>query len=164
MSTTEYYELPQPEEVSLREKEDAMGSYLMMFAAFAVGVPIPAVNLIAAIVYYFINRNKGKFVKFHTIQSLYSQIPTTLMNWVLTAWIIRNFFWNDGNGFDDIFWGYVATVVIFNLVYVIYSIVAAIKARKGHFFYFIFFGRIAYHFAYRITEENQIIYKNQPPS
>jgi len=31
--------LPQPDEIPEREKEDAMGAYLMMFASLAIGSP-----------------------------------------------------------------------------------------------------------------------------
>jgi len=41
----EYYPLQQPEDISEREKEDAMGSYLMMFAAVAIGLPLPIINI-----------------------------------------------------------------------------------------------------------------------
>ena len=58
MSIT-YIHLPQPKELTSREKEDAMGAYLMMFAAFAVSIPLPIVNLIAAIIYFYINRKKA---------------------------------------------------------------------------------------------------------
>ena len=53
-----YITIPQPNELSKREREDAMGSYLMMFAAFAVGIPIPTINLIASAIYYYANRKK----------------------------------------------------------------------------------------------------------
>ncbi len=77
---TEYYPLEQPEEIETRIREDAMGAYLMMFGALAAGLPLPIINLIAAVVYYYINKGKSRFVRFHALQSLYSQIPTTLMN------------------------------------------------------------------------------------
>ena len=31
--------LPQPQDLTVREKEDAMGAYLMMFAAWGAGSP-----------------------------------------------------------------------------------------------------------------------------
>lgn len=60
MSAEKYVKLPQPQDLSEREKEDAMGAYLMMFAALATSLPLPIINLIAAIVYYYINRKKRK--------------------------------------------------------------------------------------------------------
>ena len=60
MSAEKYVKLPQPQDLSEREKEDAMGAYLMMFAALATSLPLPIINLIAAIVYYYINPKKKK--------------------------------------------------------------------------------------------------------
>ena len=54
------------------------------------------VILVAAVIYYYVNREKGRFVQFHTLQSLYSQIPVTLLNSGLVAWTIVNFV----KGFD----------------------------------------------------------------
>ncbi|MGB2136003.1 MAG: hypothetical protein ACPHVU_00280 [Flavobacteriaceae bacterium] len=54
-----------------------------MFAAFAVGLPLPVINLIAALIYYFVNRKKSRFIHFHCLQSFLLQIPTTLLNWGL---------------------------------------------------------------------------------
>ncbi len=72
MNSEEFVDLPQPDQLTEREKEDGMGAYLMMFAAFAVGLPLPAVNLIAAMIYYFINRKKSRFIHFHCLQSFLS--------------------------------------------------------------------------------------------
>jgi len=52
-----------------------MGAYLMMFATLAVGLPLPLINLVAAFIYLYINRKTSRFVHFHALQSLYSQIP-----------------------------------------------------------------------------------------
>jgi hypothetical protein len=39
---------------------------------------------------------------------------------------------------------------VVNLVYFIFSLVGAVRARKGLFYYFLFFGKLAYHQVYRI--------------
>ncbi len=147
----EYHQLPQPDEIETRVKEDAMGSYLMMFATSAIGIPLPILNLIAAIIYYYVNRSKGKFVQFHTLQSLWSQIPVTLLNSGLVAWTIVNLVRD--LDFSSFYWGYLVMVGVANLVYFIFSIVGAVKARKGLFYYFLFFGKIAYHQVYLIRPE-----------
>jgi uncharacterized membrane protein len=167
-----YYPLEQPNDISTREREDAMGAYLMMFGALAAGLPLPIINLIAALVYYFINAKKSRFIKFHALQSLLSQAPTTLMNAGLLYWTLHSLFDNGINkdiiieGFadmGDLYWGYLWTVIAANLLYFIFSIVGAMKARKGYFYYFLFFGKIAYHFAYRITEPGNKSVVNTPP-
>lgn len=149
-----YYTLPQPDEVPIREKEDAMGAYFMMFAALAAGFPLPIINLVAAIIYYYINKSKSRFVHFHTLQSLISQIPTTLINAGGVFWTIRIIFFN--TPFDDLFKGYLVMLIIANVLYIIFSIIAAVKARKGLFYYFIFFGRLAYIQVFSIERNPEI--------
>ena len=41
-----YHPLPQPDEIEVRVKEDALGAYLMMFATAALGLPLPILNLV----------------------------------------------------------------------------------------------------------------------
>ncbi len=51
-----------------------------------------------------------------------------------------------------------------NLVYFVFSIIGAVKARNGIFYYFLFFGKMAYHQVYRIRpEQEQSIPRNRPP-
>ena len=147
----EYHPIPQPDEIETRVKEDAMGAYFMMFATSAIGIPLPILNLVAAIIYYYVNRSKGKFVQFHTLQSLWSQIPVTLLNSGLVAWTIVNLVRD--LSFTSYYWGYLIMVGLANLVYFVFSIIGAVKARKGVFYYFLFFGKVAYHQVYRIRAE-----------
>ena len=157
-----YHPVPQPDEIEVRVREDAMGAYLMMFATAALGLPLPILNLVAAIVYYYVNRDKGKFVQFHMLQSLYSQIPVTLLNSGLVAWTIVNFV-RDFD-FTSNYWGYLIMTGVAGLVYFIFSIVGAVKARKGLFYYFVFFGKIAYHQVYRVGPgQTGSTPRNQPP-
>ncbi|MBW8051575.1 MAG: DUF4870 domain-containing protein [Cytophagales bacterium] len=161
-STPKYLPVPQPDEIPEREKEDAMGAYLMMFAAIAAGLPLPIINLIAAIIYYFINRSKSLFVHFHSLQSLYSQFPTSILNIGAVFWAIRIYFFQSVE-LTDLFWGYIGMVFIANLIYFIFSIVACVQARKGRMYYFIFFGKIAFHqvFLDKGTTQKEIV--NLPP-
>ena len=159
-----YYPLPQPEEITIREKEDAMGAYLMMFAALGAGLPLPIINLIAAVIYYYINKSNSKFVRFHSYQSLISQVPTTLMNAFGIFWAVRIVF-SDSWFLTNNFKGYVAMVIAANLIYLIAGIFAAVKARKGQFCYFIFFGKLAYQKVYAIRNEKEAVkVLNTPPS
>jgi uncharacterized membrane protein len=159
---TKYHPLPQPEDIPIREREDAMGAYLMMFAALAAGLPLPILNLIAAIIYLFVNRSKSKFVYYHALHSLYAQLPLTLLNAGLVFWAIRIYFFDAP--FDGNFKGYIGLVVVANLIYFIFSIIAAVKARRGEFYYFIFFGRLAYQQAYLVrAEKGSKAAVNKPP-
>lgn len=158
----EFYSIPQPDEISEREKEDATGAYLMMFATVAIGIPLPLVNIISSVVYYFVNRNKGLFVKFHSLQSLYSQLPVSLLNSYLVIWAIVNLI--KDNPFTNVFWGLVITAVVITIIYFIFSIIAAVRAHQGRFYYFIFFGKLSYWQAFRKKEKIPVSYQNKPPA
>lgn len=158
----EYYPVPQPHEISKTEKEDAMGAYLMMFAALGAGLPLPLINLIASVVYYFINRHKSRFVRFHLLQSLWSQLPVTILNGVLVFWAIKNFYF--GYAFSRLFMGFLLSAILANLVYIGFSLYAAARARQGGMYYFIFFGRLAYHQVFKIKDQTgKSLMENKPP-
>ena len=159
----EYYSLPQPGEISEREKEDAMGAYLMMFAAVAIGLPLPVINLIASVIYYFINRKKSKFIHFHSLQALLSQIPTTLINWALVIWAVSIFFTD--LTLSNSFWAYAVFAGVSTFLYFLYSLIAAFKARQGKFYYFLLFGTMAYEIVYKVKEGNDspVEAVNKPP-
>ena len=158
----EYHPLPQPGEIEVRVKEDAMGAYLMMFATTAMGLPLPILNLVASIVYYYVNRDKGKFVQFHMLQSLYSQIPVSLLNSGLVVWTVVNLVME--SDFTSMYWGYLVMTAAADLIYFAFSIVGAVRARKGLFYYFVFFGKAAYHQVYQVRPEQSTTGpSNRPP-
>lgn len=158
----EYHNLEQPEELSKKEKEDAMGAYLMMFAAMGAGLPLPIINLIAAVVYYFVQQKNTRFVRFHSLQSLYSQLPTTLVNAGALYWTLQIFFFTNLE-VSDLYIGYLIMAGLLNLLYFIFSIVGAVKARRGQMYYFIFFGKLCYHRVYQVRETSENQFTNQPP-
>lgn len=158
----EFHPLPQPHELSDREKEDASGAYLMMFATTAIGLPLPVVNMIASIVYYFVNRSKGLFVRFHALQSMYSQFPVSILNSVVVIWAIVNLV--KDRPFTNTFWGFLITAGVFSLLYFVFSIIGAVRAHRGRFYYFVFFGRLAYVQVYGKREEDGQSQVNHPPS
>ena len=131
--------VPQPDELPEREREDAMGAYLMMFAAVAVALPLPIINLVAAVVYHIVNRRKSRFIHFHSLQSLVAQIPITLLNWCLLGWGIQ-IWWMKSIELGQMFWIYLGIVVSMNLLYFTFSIVAAVYARKGKLYRFFLIG------------------------
>jgi uncharacterized membrane protein len=138
----EWHPVPQPSEISKTEREDAMGAYLMMFAALGAGLPLPMINLIASVIYYYLNRQKSRFVRFHALQSLWSQLPVTLMNGFLVIWSIRLFILQ--GYLDQHFWVLILAALVINLIYIGFSLYAAAMAHKGRMYYFVFFGRLAY--------------------
>ncbi|MEO9966491.1 MAG: DUF4870 domain-containing protein [Reichenbachiella sp.] len=160
----EYHDLEQPAQLSKKEKEDAMGAYLMMFAAIGAGLPLPIINLIASVIYYFVQKNNTRFVRFHSLQSLWSQIPTTLVNAGAMYWTLQIFFF-ENHSTSDLYFGYLIMMVVLNLIYFAFSIVGAVQARNGKMYYFLFFGKLCYHQVYQIREinENDSANVNLPP-
>jgi len=156
-------DLPQPDQIEQREKEDAMGAYLMMFAAWAFGLPLPILNLVAAIIYFFVNKKESCFVAFHALQSLLSQILVTLVNVVLVVWLIRNLvtdMW-----FSSGFYIYLIFMGLFNILYIIFSVVALSRARKGRFYYMPFFGRLSFarYYGPSAVKQDKPMPPNKPP-
>lgn len=161
--------LPQPDKITRKEKDDAMGSYLMMFAAWAIGLPIPFANFIAALIYYLINKKESRFTSFHSYQSLITQTVISVFNSILIFWTIRNIVISvekNSNAFSQYFFVYLIFVIIWNILYTIYSLVACVKAYKGNFFYMLFFGRIAFNKFYgkKAQLKQNKINTNLPPS
>ncbi len=139
---TQTLNLPQPSDITEREKDDAMGAYLMMFASLAIGLPIPVLNLVASIIYFFVNRKTSPFVAFHAFQALLTHIPVVLLNAGVVAWLITNLV-THAPSWPGFFW-YLFFSVLINLAYIIWSIVALVHASKGRFFYMPVFGRLSF--------------------
>ena len=64
----ENIKIPQPDQITQSEKDSAMGAYMMMFVTWAIGLPLPFLNIIAAIIYHFMNKKESRFVAFHSFQ------------------------------------------------------------------------------------------------
>src|SRR5512137_1316781 len=80
----EWLPVPQPDEVSKQEKEDAFGSYIMMFAG--TYFPFPLIEILMAAIYYNYHKRKSRFVAFHSWQSLLLQIPVSLVSLGVVVW------------------------------------------------------------------------------
>jgi len=136
--------IPQPSEIPERQKEDAMGAYLMMFASFAIGLPLPLLNLIASIIYFFVNRKNGDFVAFNCLQALLSHVPVVLLNAGVVGWVVGILVVPPHDAFSAAFFWFLFFVVLVNLAWIIWSIVAMVHARKGHFIYMPLIGRMCF--------------------
>lgn len=165
MEQEKYYPIPQPNEIPLKDREDGMGAYLMMFAAIGAGLPLPLLNLLASIIYYNIFKKADLFVRFHCHQALFSQLPLTLLNAIGTFWAARAFF-SDTWFFTDALKGYLIMLVIANIIYITFGIIAAVKARSGKMYYFWIFGKISYHTVFSIKVASPLAVQepvNKPP-
>lgn len=139
-----------------------MGAYLMMFAAWGAGLPLPLINVIAAIIYFFVNRGKGRYVLFHCHQAMSTQVATGLVNAGAVFWSLRIFFSEQWH-IERYYMAYLLSAVIINVFYLGYSIAAAVRARRGQIFYFPFFGLLAYRAAFAVRDETQPSLANRPP-
>jgi uncharacterized membrane protein len=134
------------EKLSLREREDAMGAYLMMFAATAVGLPLPFLNIVASVIYFAVNGDKSTFVRYHALQSLYSQIVVSLFNAFAVIWAVRHLIFGHHHGMEWVAWAWALGVL--NLIYLVFSIVAAVQSRRGETPRWIIFGWLAWRGSY----------------
>ena len=111
------------------EAEKASNSYLMSLIAVMAGMPIPIINLLATLIFYFGNRDGTYFVRWHCTQALLSQFSLLLINSYGFWWAISIAF-SDKEVTNE-FISYMITVVIFNVLEFIATIYTAIKTRKG---------------------------------
>lgn len=111
------------------ELERASNSYLMSLVAVIGGLPLPILNLLASIFFYLGNRKSTPFVKWHCTQNLLSQFGLFFLNSTGFWWTVSIVF--DDEKVTNYYVGYMITLVIFNLVEFISTIILASKTRKG---------------------------------
>ena len=157
--------VPQPDEIPERQREDAMGAYLMMFASLALGLPIPLLNLVASVIYFFVNRKAGPFVAFHALQALLSHIPVVLLNAGVIGWLIGILVTPPHDAFGAAFFWFLFFGVLVNLAWIIWSIVALVHARKGHFVYMPIVGRLCFarYYGPGAHDRSSAAWQNRPP-
>lgn len=118
-------------DVSLHENEleQAANSYLMSLLVVMVGLPFPIVNLLATFIFYFANRRKTYFVRWHCTQALISQLPLFLTNTILFWWTVRILL--GMVTLSSFYFAYLFTVFIFNVIDIVATIITLVKVRKG---------------------------------
>lgn len=126
------------------ERERASFSYLMSLVAAIVGLPLPLINLISTGIYYFSNRKSTRFVRWHCLQALLSQLLLFPMNAAAIYWTLHILFW--GWHVTESFVAYIITVLLFNLVEFIMTVIAAVQTRKGRHVEWWIFGAVTNHF------------------
>jgi uncharacterized membrane protein len=139
--------LPQPDDIPEKDRDHAAGAYIMMFASQYF--PLPLANLVASIIYHAVSRRRSRFVAFHTWQSLISQIPTTLITWAFVAAVIWLAISNRPEEWGGVFLGVAfvtafVVVSVWNIVYIVLSIIAFRRAGRGRLYYLPVFGKMTY--------------------
>jgi uncharacterized membrane protein len=111
------------------EAEQASFAYLMTTLIVIVGLPMPIINVIGSIIFYLANRKKSSyFVRFHSLQSMLSQLCVVPVNAVGVSWTL-------GILFGDLhvtnyYVAYIITIVAFNILEFVSSVYAAVQVRK----------------------------------
>lgn len=124
------------------EKEKASNCYLMSVMAVMAGLPLPIINLLATFIFFISNRQATTFVKWHCTQALLSQFTIFIINSIGFSWTFRIFF--GATDANNLYFGYMAAIVLVNIVEFIININAAIKLRKGRHVEWWFWGTLTY--------------------
>lgn len=123
------------------EKEKASNGYLMSVIALMAGMPIPIINLLASVFFYLGNRRSTYYVRWHCMQAMISQITILIINAIGLDWTIQIFMGHIA--LTNLYLGYVATVIVFNIIELAVNISAAIRVRKGTYVKWWFWGEVA---------------------
>ena len=136
------------------EYEAASNAYLMSLAAAVAGLPLPIINVIAAVIYFLARRKSSYAIRWHALQALLAQLVVMPFNSIAMGWTLSKVFralkledvfftGKSGSGhmmglafepFEDssaLFWAYLAFVLLLNIFEFIAVISTAIQVRKG---------------------------------
>lgn len=122
------------------EAERASNSYLVSLVAAFAGLPIPVINLIATVAFYFSNQKATFFVRWHCTQALLSQFALFIMNSFSFWWTISIIFGN--LSLSNNYFAYMIMVVLFNFIEIIATIYTCMQIRKGVHVKWWFFGKL----------------------
>lgn len=124
------------------EAEKASNSYLMSLVALIVGVPLPIVNLLATLLFYWGNRKSSFFVRWHCTQALLSQFSVLVVNSIGFWWTISILFTEEK--FSNTYFAYLLIAILFNITELITTIYSAVQTRKGIHVEWLFFGTLTH--------------------
>jgi hypothetical protein len=110
------------------ELERASNAYIMSLIVIISGMPLPILNLIAAIIYYFGNRTSTYYVRWHCMQLVLSQFSIMILNSITFSWFISMVV---KKTIDTNFFFWLAFALMVNLIELIGSIYTAVQVRKG---------------------------------
>lgn len=120
------------------ELEVASNSYLMSFLILLVGLPLPIINLIASTIFYFGNRKRSFFIRWHCTQVLVSQLSLLFMNSAGFWWTVDIVLSKEKISSNYV--AYILTILLFNISEFIATIYTAQKTRNGKHVEWWFYG------------------------
>lgn len=106
------------------DKQAAIYGYMMSLAVFISTMPIPIINLISNIIYFFAHRKKSYFIRWHVTNALLSQIPLFFMN-TLAWYFVWNIIWGEIEITNPII-AFFAITITLNIGEIISSVVCCI--------------------------------------
>ena len=124
------------------EAEKASNSYLMSLVALIVGVPLPIVNLLATLLFYWGNRKSSYFVRWHCTQALLSQFSVLVVNSIGFWWTMSILFTEEN--VSNTYFAYLLIAILFNSTELITTIYSAVQTRKGIHVEWLFFGTLTH--------------------
>ena len=122
---------------SMEECEKASYAYIISTVVVFIALPIPIVALLATFFYYIAHRGSTAYVRWHAIQSLFSQVVLFVFNSIAFWWLVSKVFFD--KTLPYVFFYYLGFVVILNILEFSFSVYSAIQVRKAqhvqwHFF------------------------------
>lgn len=112
-------------ELQEEEKELAINGYLMSLAVFITTMPIPIINLIANLIYFFAHRKQTYVIRWHAYNALLSQMPLFFIN-SLTWYFVWNVIWGDIK-LTNAMIGYFAVAGLLNIGEIVSSVICCIR-------------------------------------
>ena len=111
------------------EAESASNSYLLSLVLLVGGAPLPILNLLASVIFFFGARRSAPFVRWHCTQALLGQLLLIPVNSTFLWMTIGLLFGH--RELDDFYVGWGLVMLGLNAAELIASIYAAIKVRQG---------------------------------
>jgi hypothetical protein len=140
-------------EVQPYEHEPASNAYLMSVIGIISGLPLPVVNVIASLIFYYNKRKDSYYVRWHSLQALLAQVIVMPFNSIAMAWTLRILFakLEEAPAFVDHpeyytelksqltfldhatlgYWVYIFFILLLNITEFIAVIITATEVRKG---------------------------------
>lgn len=136
---------PFPYSPTESECEKAAYSYMIGLFAVVVALPLPIINLLTACFFYLANRRATYFVRFHSLQNVVAQLPLFVANSVGFWWTVRVLlgWWEPAS---DLYFGYMLTIILANVIEIIGTIYSSIQVRKGQHVEWWVFGGLTHFF------------------
>lgn len=149
------YIKPFPYKPNDSEREKASNGYIMSLLAVAAGLPFPIFNLVATFIFYLGNKNGTYFVRWHTTQTLLSQVVLFLFNTVGFWWSLYVFYF-EALTLSKWYIVYMLFIFLINFIEFIVTVYTAIQVRKGIHIEWHWYNQLTYKFCKPEQEDHFI--------